>query len=288
MFNTPSAYTKKRKRMVGTNPKSQVEIKQWNPRYAEQDTSYEAVNLYNVLNTSMYQPLDAAGSWYPCEVYWPKQGTASNQRIGNTFFLKYLRFKGYIRVYRNLPIGLRWRIRLLRCQSFKFTDVNSTALAQTRIEQYLNMFHNGVTPAQWGYPQNLIDCTRHNFHKMVKKVETSNVLKSKIIASGYIPPNNDEVGNVTIGTIGNSNVNTVGKAKIYRDPNGFYNVPVDVKVTCNDVIKIQEIYYYYVLEVDNGVGCNFDYAAAGYTLTNAKADAGAEFNFFIRGYFKDQ
>lgn len=288
MFETGSAFTKKRKRMVGTNSKSKVEIKQWNPRYENEGDTYNAVNLYNVFNTGLFEPAIAGASWIPYEIHLPQQGTSAGQRIGNTIFLKYLRFKGYMRVYRRLPLGLRWRIRLLRCDNFKFVDIPVDGNGNARHEQYVKLFHNYTLPVNYLEHTPILNACRHNFYKMVKKVWDSNIVRSKVIASGYIPPNNLENREYSTGVIGDNNVIVTSKVSNYVDPNGYYSVPFDVKVTCNDVVKYGDIWYYYVLETDVPVGISFYAESPGYSYSLQASQACCEFNFFIRGYFKDQ
>lgn len=287
MFETPSAFTKKRKRMVGTNAKSKVEVKQWNPRYPGEGDTYNSVNLVNPFNVSLYNPAVVGGSWMPFDINLPSQGTSAHQRIGNSIFLKYLRFKGYLRVYKRAPIGVRWRIRLLRCDNFKFSEVPSGGDGGTRHKEYVALFHNTVVPPDFATITPILDSERHNFYKAVKKVWDSNIVRSKIIASGYVPPNNMENRMYTTGMMGDNNVILTSKDSNYVDVNGFYDVPIDVKVTCNDVVKYGDIWYYYVLETDCAVGFSFYAETPGYSYTLQSSLSPLEFNFFIRGYFKD-
>lgn len=287
MFNTPSAFTKKRKRMVGTNAKSRVEIKQWNPRYPGDGDSYAAANLYSLFNVAYFDPAVVGSSWIPYDIHMPQQGTAASQRIGNTIFLKYLRFKGYLRVYKRLPVGLRWRIRLMRCDNFAFPAVPQGGNAIDRHKAYVTLFHNYMYPDRFDYAGNVRDAERHNFYKLVKKVWDTNIIKSKIIASGYIPPNNYEERSYSTGVIGDNNVIVTTKGKNFVDPDGMYCVPIDVKVKCNDVLKEGDVKYYYVLETDIAIGFNFYLESPGYEEVLTIANTPAEFNFFIRGYFKD-
>lgn len=287
LFNTPSAFTKKRKRMVGTNAKHKVEIKQWNPRQLGEPDTYNAVNLNNIFNLASRDANILGGSWLPFQVYMPTQGTGSYQRIGNTIFLKYLRFKGYMRVYQRNPLGIRWRLRLLRCDNFVFEEYTDANAALRNYKKYLGLFFNNVVPAAHDNPSNVLDAGRHNFYKLVKKVWDNNIIKTKVIASGYIPPNNKQAVTYITGTAGQGPLAASAKENIFVDVNGFYNVPIDINVKCNDVLKDGDVYYYYALETDVAVGCSFYSESAGYTYSLQPSMPNFELNFFIRGYFTD-
>lgn len=290
-FQVGTAYTKKRKRMPGTNKVNKAEIKQWNPRSLGEGDSYNGMRFYNMLSKSLWA-ITGSSSWCPRYLYFPVQGTSSHQRIGAKIFLKYLRFKGYIAARFNNVVGVRWRLRLLRCDNYKFKEVTSAALAEAAIIEYLDLLKNNEHPTsgsnEWDVPATIWDMTRHNFYKSVKNVNNNNVIRSKVIASGYIPPSvpNADItleGSLTGNAAGAIYLNGIQTPKIFN--NYLYSMPLDVKVKCNDYID-DIIAYYIVLETDCGIGISYTELNAPYPSLATGASL-FEANFFCRGYFVD-
>lgn len=289
MFDVGSCYARKRKRMKGTNAKKVIEVKQWNPRYSGDANSFDSCNIYNICVNSAISPVGAS-SWMPFKINWPIAGTSSYNRVGNAIFLKYLRFKGYVRVYNRAVHGCRWRLRLIRADGFKFLEPSGQGIQL--LKQYLNMWKAGQYPSQdteFSVPTSVAGMTRHNFYKAFKDVQYNNILQTKVIASGYIPVSSPATTGMTTGTIVGSetstvavNTNTVNQAF----SEGYYNVPIDVKVKCNDNVKVDDISYYYVLETDFGVGISYS-NTNGLSMSLAISSVVFELNFFIRGYFTD-
>lgn len=289
-FDVGSAFTKKRKRMKGTNGTKKVEIKQWNPRYIGEGDTYNAINIYSVMNINYDNPVTLS-AWLPQRLHMPDRGTAPYQMIGNSIFLKYLRFKGYIRVYNRNIVGTRWRLRLLRTNNFEFT-VSAGGHGQQAIQQYLELHKNNMLPDNWTYPGNVLDACRHNFYKCVKNVDNSNVIQDKVIASGYIPVSNELRQGSNAGNLSGNSAGIITLSHVERNTvmaEGYYNIPLDVKVKCNDFVREGDIRYYYVLETDCGIGFNFtDWSPSSDLAPSLQlAHSSFEVNFFIRGYFTD-
>ena len=290
MFDVGSSFARKRKRMKGTNAKKVVEVKQWNPRYTGDSDSFDSVNIYNLCSNTLISPAGAS-SWMPFKINWPLTGTNSYNRIGNSIFLKYLRFKGYVRVYNRAVHGIRWRLRLIRADGFKFLEPSGQGIQL--LKQYLNMWKAGQYPSQdseFSVANSVAGMTRHNFYKAFKDVQYNNILQTKVIASGYVPVSSPATNSVTTGTIAGSETSTVAlntNLIVSNLSEGYYNVPIDVKVKCNDNVKVDDITYYYVLETDFGVGISYS-NTNGLSLSMAISSVIFELNFFIRGYFTDQ
>nr|AIY31262.1 hypothetical protein [Dromedary stool-associated circular ssDNA virus] len=290
-FQVGTAYTKKRKRMPGTNNVNKAEIKQWNPRSFGEGNTYNGVNIWNVLDKTLWSVVNSS-SWLPRPIYMPTQGSGSYQRIGSKIFLKYLRFKGYISVFWRNLIGVRWRLRLLRCDNYLFKEVTDGTTAQAAIIQYLDLLKNHEHPTsgseEWSVASTVWDNCRHNFYKSVKDVNDRNVIRSKVIASGYIPVS-APAELVTLGGALTGNaagaITLSGYNTTYDINNTRYAMPLDVKVKCNDYVD-DSVSYYYVLETDCGIGISYTSANGAYA---SLATAGALFqlSFFIRGYFTD-
>lgn len=290
MFDVGSSFARKRKRMKGTSAKKVVEVKQWNPRYVGDADSFSSCDLFNICTTSAISPVSGS-SWMPFKINWPEKGTNGYNRIGNSIFLKYLRFKGYARVYNLAVHGIRWRLRLIRADGFKFLEPSGQGIQL--MKQYLNMWKAGQYPSQdteFSVANSVAGMTRHNFYKAFKDVQYNNILQSKVIASGYIPVSSPATTAQTTGTIVGSETSTVAvntKTVNQTFNEGYYNVPLDVKVKCNDNVKVDDISYYYVLETDFGVGITYG-NTNGLSMSLAISSTIFELNFFIRGYFTDQ
>lgn len=290
MFDVGSSFARKRKRMKGTNAKKLIEVKQWNPRYTGDNDSFDSCCMYNLCSNSCISPTGAS-SWMPFKMNWPQNGTNSYNRIGKSIFLKYLRFKGYVRVYNLAVHGIRWRLRLIRADGFKFLEPSGQGIQL--IKQYLNVWKAGQYPSQdteFSVATSVAGMTRHNFYKAFKDVQYNNILQTKVIASGYIPVSSPATVGATTGTIAGSETSTVAlftKTVNQTFNEGFYNVPIDVKVKCNDNVNVDDITYYYVLETDFGVGITYG-NTNGLSMSMAISSVVFELNFFIRGYFTDQ
>lgn len=287
-FKTGSAFTKKRKRMKGTNSTKKVEIKQWNPRYIGEGDTYNGVTLYNLQLYSNDTPV-AGSSWMPFQIHMPSVGTNFYQRIGKSIFLKYLRFKGYIRVYNKAVVGCRWRLRLIRTNNYEFESPAGRGVAA--IKKYVGHYKNAEAPQDADFTDvaTMWNMTRHNFYKTIKNVDNDNIIQSKIIASGYIPVSSVATLSEIRGTLtGNSAgaISLTSKTHNAVLDNGFYCIPLDVKVKCNDYVVEGDIRYYYVLETDCGVGIGYSNdGGLGRSLSTEQALF--ELSFFIRGYFTD-
>lgn len=291
MFDVGSSFSKKRKRMKGTDGSKKVEIKQWNPRSDGEGDTYNAMIFINTVNPT-YHSVNLCSSWLPMKLYNPSVGNESYQRVGKSYFLKYLRFKGYLRVENRCVVGCRWRLRLIRTDNYNFSDgYTSDDTAKTLLRQYASLLRNNQLPntdTDWSV-NNILDCYRHNYYKSVFNVDNHNIIKTKIIASGYVPVSTEANVRGFTGTLtGNSAgvLTLIGHAHGQALDKGVYYVPLDVKVKCNDYVNTEDIRYYLVLETDYAGGIDFQTnEEVTYSILASKALF--QLNFFVRGYFTD-
>lgn len=288
-----TAFTKKRKRMNGTNNVKKAEIKQWNPRGPNELDGYGGVKMSNLLTRTL-NLVTSSSSWLPQRIYMPSVGAASYQRIGKRIFLKYLRFKGYVMVYQKMIVGVRWRLRLLRTDNYVFTTPADAQRAQEAIIQYLQLYRNNETyaigEASWDNANSIRTISTHNYYKTIKNVDNNNIMSSKIIASGYIPYGERDVRVKYEGSLTGNSAGVISLSGFQHYNSSFdggrYCIPLDVKVKCNDYVNDEDVRYYYVLETD--CGCGINYSADGEPFTTmATANPLFEVSFFIRGYFTD-
>lgn len=244
----------KRKRMPGTKSKMQKEIKQANTA-ANHQGDYTAYTAYASLITKASQ--DGSPLMYPwrfSRLVFPGLGQANYQRIGNSFFLRSLRIKGYVSYSsRNILRPIRWRLKL-----YRFEGVNpyswTTTSASAQVAQYAKLFTNWETPSDWTRFSDIISSCRHNFYKAIKKYPKEYSYHCKTIASGVIPKSNSFVATSGI-TYGTQNTYTLGN-QVQTNNNDSGDTPIDVIVKLNDrvVIKddIESCQYFLVLEDDFG------------------------------------
>lgn len=272
-----SCYTKGKKRMRGGDVIRGSEVKKWNALHgsgASINQSYDFVN--NVLGRSS----GTATNFYPQEIVWPTQGTGMANRIGNRINFKALRLKGWITLAPDQLKQIRWRLVLCRLE----LPVGSVTFdANAYLSQFVNSDNNVPTTFDQA---RLNTFTRHNFYKKFKNVENTD-FKSKVIASGCLPPTN-EYKKVFIhfsGTVSGSTAmlqtsNDSFISGLHTENVGY--IPIDVTVAINDTVDIAvgTRRYFLVLEADVGYG----WSNQGSPAAN---EIGLLLNFFARGYFTD-
>lgn len=301
-YDSGKVYVKKRKRAPGANPDKKPEIKQFNPY--DGSASFIGITFFPLLR--MNQALTTDFLPYRLEpLVWPIMGTSANQRIGNSFFLKAIRLKGYVEIFRNVLRPIRWRIKLFRFEKPIPEEWYLTGNYTQQTNLYVRLFKNFEEFSQGIDGHETINRCRHNFYKMIKNLPKDRPYSSKVIASGVIPINNALIseGSFVYGQTNAFQVTTQIKP---GDPDcGCY--PIDVLIKCNDRITYSmnddqssysaDVRYCLVLEDDFGMGIKI--TPAGYTpgqtpITdvpkvefNPTSDPCYVIRLFSRGYFTD-
>lgn len=295
--NSGSVIAKRRKTVKGANHHKRDEVKQYNPfitmKPSEMETAnrdnYGAVVISNLMSASSVPSGHSEywSSWIPYKFADPDQGTKRYERIGDQYFLKYLRFKGYVTCHGNVHMAINWRLVLVRCTE----DIFPAASGLARADNYGSLFRNwenfNVTdPSLDTYRLS----ARHNYHKKIVNTDKTEVYSRKVLASGCIPFNQkrDQIGMLQAGSS-----SSYSRGNIISIPYGedVRLIPLDIKVKCNDWIKVNEVRYYIILEVDNPLGSHvagYSSSAAGdVVLTHTWADREIDLNLFCRAYFID-
>lgn len=283
MFLTGSSYAKKRKRVKGANHVQKAEVKKINLVDGSSLSSHIYLNIYNIYLSSS-SGTTGIGSWFPFKLVWPSAGTGDYQRIGNQFKLKYIRCKGSIGVQNRALIGCRWRLKLIRSDSSSFPVASGV---QTAINAYLGIYQNSTPVDLTGSFLPQAQIAKHNFYGIYKNVEKRNNYSVKVIASGYFPPSQEVYEGVDVQV--GSQESVTKTLKIHPIMNqSLYSVPVDVKITCNDWIDVDDISYYLVMETDMPWGFVFDNNSEhGWAYSGLTENHLFKANFFVEGFFID-
>lgn len=304
-YDAGKSYTKKRKRIPGANADKKPEVKQFNP--CDGTGGLDGMEIYPFVKErpgSAYQ----LHLWRMKPLIWPVVGTSFYNRIGNQFFLKSLRFKGYLVIHGNVIRPIRWRLKLYRFDKpipeFKYGNAYTYTVIT---DVYLSLFKNYQNYPNGISTDNVIVNSRHNFYKMVKNLPKDRPYTSKVIASGVVPVNNgkENTGTKVLGS-GSVGYQQTFSTKAYQLDAGC--IPIDVLVKCNDRIVYsldddQQTYsaaiqYAIVLEDDWGVGVEItppDLVSVQGETTWYNADYQLrdntfpcyEIKLFCRGYFTD-
>ena len=123
-INESAVRNNKRKRCNGTNPNARPEMKRWNPFNITNIESFSSINIGNGYVTSTGDPLPTMAylSWHPVALGKPNQGPTAFNRVGESFFLRYLRFKGYIEIKRFPVYQMHYRLRLIRTDGLELKN----------------------------------------------------------------------------------------------------------------------------------------------------------------------
>lgn len=268
-------FTKGRKRMRGEIDNS-PEVKKWNCFL--QNATFNAVDFTNML----IPPSGSFGSFQPARLQWPNAGSTDGFRIGSNITFLGFRLKGWITLTAHQLKQIRWRLVLCR------VDIPTGSL-NFDATSYLTQFRNSDTavPSAWS-KERFESFSRHNFYKKFKDVSNSS-FKTKVIASGVLPPTNDyrKMYLSFIGVINGANANLVSNpsANSYSMAVHSGNVgylPIDIKVKLNDTVNcVQDLRrYFIVLETDCGYGWTDEGEAVG-------TESAMLLNVYCRGYFTD-
>ena len=275
-------YVTKRKRMVLYKHLSspRPEIKKYNPLHTDQTNPYDAISICNIAQPTS-PPTDSYGSWEMIQFQDPLQGTASYNRVGNFYSLKYLKIKGYVEVNWKCEFKVNYKLLLIRADA-EMHDFH----------QFLNKFyHNYQFPSGWTNTSHTFvdDATRmsygrHNYYKMVRNVDTwgEGDVVIRVINDGTITnfPQRTE-STVVVGT--NPSITTTSNDGATWP--AYY--PININVTVNDNIKVGKERYYLMLITDQPVGYTRVMGSQGLSRSHAYADRAFELSFFTLAYYTD-
>lgn len=290
-----TSYGKKRARIGGTKLIKRPEVKKINMGFAADGTALTSISIGS---SPVLQNLNRTQwpCWVPMSLQLPQQGTGAADRIGNKINLKWIKFKGYIRSFVNLPIPVHWRLVLYRTP-FQIT----TTGYNNRIEilnfgelweNYEDAFSSGIdSVTRW-------DRSHHNFYKLVRKTDYWRELGiyRTVLAKGIIAPHQSrnmvnftktyQAGSST-GVNDGTTYNGTGTSFDKRNVSDYVNARVVLNDTINCVQRSE--YYNIVVETDGmfGMTYNSNTSTTIDAFSNAWNDRTFELNFFIRGYFTD-
>lgn len=285
---------KKRKRMAGTKSKMQKEIKQVNTA-SNQGASYSAYTVRPGLSS----PDSQDGSiyihpWRFTRLVYPSVGTSNDTRIGNSFFLRALRIKGYVTYSsRNILRPIHWRLKLYRFEGASPYNFVAGSTAIDQVAQYSTLFANWENPTDWTSGSQVIAACRHNFWKAIKKYPKHYDYTCKTIASGVIPKSNSFIATGS-ASYGSQTTYSVG-AQVETNNSDSGDFPLDVIVKLHDRIVIKDnvpsASYFFVFEDDFGMfikvveGTQTSFPT--WSLSNEVTYKVYSLEFWSRFYFSD-
>ena len=270
---------RKRKRANGTNPNAKPEMKRWNPFHIVSTEDFQAIQIGNGYTSTSGDAPPSYGyfAWHPILLRKPSQGSSAFNRIGEDYFCRFLRFKGYIEIKKYPVYQMHYRLRLVRC-------AGGTTLSEPL--DYLTNFKNvelDVSDVEKTYAS-----FRHNFFKKVRDVDSKLDTRITNICSGVLPTA-PSTKTVTL-TAGSSSSYSNAFNRGITPWGGLQCIPIDVKVDVNDRIN-DDINYYLILEDDFPTGF-INNAPTGASedpvvLSQSWSNFPIIFNFFCTGYFTD-
>lgn len=296
----------KRKRMSGTDPSKKPEVKQCNVIEGESQ-NFSAISLIPiVIGTGGVKATNVMGPYRLHLLQYPAAGNEAYERIGNSFFLKSLRLKGYVALSSRIFRPINWRLYLYRFDGPSPWEEDDETSVTLSTSHYLSLFKNVQ-----GFTTDLAANTarvnsRHTFYKAVRKLPKDYAYTCKCIASGTIPVTN-KLGNISYSTLGSSGA-TVGLISpldvVANEDLGCMSLDVNIKL--NDRITYVQannsytptgwtptVRYYLAYEDDFGVGYHISQASAGtavnntYSLSNLPAEKPFSIEFWGRWYYTD-
>lgn len=247
--------SKKRKRVVrGFKHPGKVEVKKFDffTGLEPYSGSLKMSNAYEIYN--IYEPIGNAaatssGSWKLIKMVDPYSGTTSYERVGLKYYLRYIKFKGYINVEAFLPVTIHYKLVLIK------TDDSFPTVYDFMARCYNNFqpMNNQVTFTS------IEKYCRHNFYKTYKDFEGMSDSKTSVtvISSGTIAPQNEVSRPTTTSTLGtNPSITWTFPASIgFDSPEGvFYQasnyLPINASITVNENVKVGETHFYLLLMTD--------------------------------------
>lgn len=310
VFNPGFSSGSKRKRMPGTDPHGKIEIKTASMMTVTNNISdkFDVFVFKNQYSYGFNIDTGIAGSWIPIPVREPLIGANSFQRVGSAYFIKYFRLKGFVETHGNCVNPIHWRLRLLRIADEVPFSLEDTQI--DRVNNYLKfVYKNPYLISSSDTASTIFEKFVRNYYCCIKNLNTNSNLKSKVIASGYIPSNVLPMRQGTL-TIGSSS--TLSSSLIISDlktsPYGYNKF--DVRVVINDSIKysyetaseslaanVASARYWVVMETDCPFGLSISNPSAGgqgvepsvgsYSYSTTSTDSNFELKFTQIQYFID-
>lgn len=200
VFNPPLRTSSKRKRMPGTNKDAKEECKKMAMFTATTNIQdiYQLFKFSSVLGAYTSDSSHVIrGSWMPIEVRHPAQGTNGFNRIGQSFFLKYFRLKGYCTVRSNCVRPIHWRLRLIRVEDeavFTLPSQGTGSISANYVDvvnSYLStMYRNPTMIASGDSTEIKSQKLAENYYCGLKTQLENKTIDSKVIATGTVAPSN--------------------------------------------------------------------------------------------------
>lgn len=268
-------FTKGKKRMRG-DMNSTPEIKKWNGFMG--NNAFTGVDFTNLL----IAPSGSFAAYQPARIQWPNAGASPAFRVGSRINFLGMRIKGWITLAADQLKQIRWRLVLVRLDTL-------VGDLQFNASNYLSQWQNSDISVPTTFDVSRFESfCRHNFYKKFKDVANSS-FKTKVIASGVLPPTNTYQKMVIslAGQTGQSATYLTTRNDIASYIMGVHSgnigyLPIDVKVRINDTVDcVQDTRrYYIVLETDCGYGWTDEGGQSG-------TEAGMIANVYSRCYFTD-
>lgn len=275
LFNSSSGrnFSKKRKRMPGTDMTLKPEMKVYDGFRPGSGADVFGEHIWTNLVSLDESPDERSLSWTPFTIDPPLSGTGVNQRIGSKYVLRFLKFKGYITLYKRCPMPVSWRLVL-----YRHTDATAAVLSRSG---YLDFFSKKVMNVP-DDTQEWKEWTIYNYYMKVLRSDVSSEFRRKVIASGTLP-----AGSQVFKYDFNPSKKPFNTAEDFGGSEALF-VPVDVSVQVNDLIDPDTTRYGIVIETDNGVGYDIDSVARDTPdITLNVADQVFELQIFCKAYFQD-
>lgn len=284
----------KRKRMPGANHVNKPEVKAYDPFHNVAEVGvFSSIDICNMTCVPIAAQNAVKGSNFPISLDHPVLGEEANERIGNRYFLKFLKFKGDIYIRRTNPWTAHWRLVLVR---------TSNVPVATFLDQYYTFYQQADLTTQGDL--SALDATRvmshatHNFYKKMTEPANNKIFRRKVIASGVVPSIFEHTSSNQYALSGNPGlIKTVTMTTPRITMNSAMFLPINVTVKCNDNVDVTTDRYWIVFENDIGVG--FDYSMAwnitnnGLTANSCLSDENVDWrvfgaNFYCKAYFTDK
>lgn len=276
LFNSSSGrnYTKKRKRMPGTDMTLKPEMKVYDGLNPSSNADVFTERIWCNLGAAGDYPDNVSFSWNPFMIAPPFNGNGVNQKVGKNYVLRFLKFKGFISVRKRCPMPISWRLVL-----FRYTDADGGTITRSG---YLGYFSkkNTVIPSEPDLASKWQAWSAYNFYMKVLRSDISNEFRRKVIASGTLPAGSQMFG------FDSSPIKYVTTPREIGGTDALY-VPVDVSVQVNDLIDPDVCRYGFVLETDNACGYEASTTPSNADRTMNYSDRAFDLQIFCKVYFQD-
>lgn len=236
-------------------------------------------------------PLGSHGAYELVKMTDPAQGPASYQRIGQKYFLKYIKFKGHIGIAYTLPYTVRYKLILIK-SDWVFTST----------DDFFGKNYSNYQPLQATSTEDQVEFyCRHNFYKTYQwKLGMSETRTSvMVVSSGTLSPPDYISRPTKTSTLGSNpswsytlpDLLRFGSASANQELQQLSYLPLNVSVQVNDNVFFGATHFYLMLMTDHGLGVQFPEYTGGnqyyYRATRNASFPVARFNFFGVSYFTD-